>query len=281
MLTREIMAWVALWVLWGNTLLIALAAGKQAWRLLSRARVFRQVGLADGAEIALRGVVAPGSRFESVVEQNGRVASGGEDIVWHDRSYASRIAGEIVLEGGERVHVDSAEREAEVWVTQSTVDRSSACKSAADFDHAYTNARRVKGFARTVVAAIEPSAPVVAYGVARKTEAGWSLEPASGRLVVAEEDPRRWARGRALVVFAGFIPGIFAGAAACTWLALSQPIFDSATSKLGGLCAFLFFLLVLPAGTTVRDWMREPHERIVRGKWEKKAVASESGLATN
>jgi hypothetical protein len=63
------------------------------------------------------------------------------------------------------------------------------------------------------------------------------------------------------------VPGVVVGAAVCTIVAMHQPVFDSLVSKIGGLLGFIYFLLVLPAGTMVRDWMREPHERIVRGKW--------------
>jgi hypothetical protein len=35
----------------------------------------------------------------------------------------------------------------------------------------------------------------------------------------------------------------------------------------------VFFLLVLPAGTAVRDLVRVPSERILRGRWDEPRAA--------
>ncbi len=77
-----------------------------------------------------------------------------------------------------------------------------------------------------------------------------------------------------------FVPAILAGAAGCTALALTQPVFESVASKLGGLLGLVFFLVVLPAGTAIRDFMREPSRRFVRGVWEDPAVPEDASSGT-
>lgn len=270
MLSRELMGYVALWILWGNTLLVALAAAKRAIHLLARASWLGEVKPEDGEVGVLRGTVTSETLAELSVEQNGRHAAGGAPtIVWHDRGARSQVAGgEVELADGTKVEVVACERGAEVWLPVEAVQRAAACPDDASFDAAYAAARRVKGFARSVVVPVARGARVQLAGkLSRRPDGGLQVGPAHGRLLVATIDPARWARERAFAVLCGFIPAILAGAAACTALALREPVFESLASKAGGLLGFVFFLLVLPAGTAVRDFMREPHQRFVRGKW--------------
>jgi len=270
MLTPTVMGYVALWILWGNTLLVALAAAQRAWSLLRRVAARTRNPLEAGEVVLLQGKTqGDGVLAQHSVLQTGRIGAGSEPtILWHDRAYESRIhGGQLLLADGEIVRIEPARDSARVWLSPDAMDTSSRCPDPERFSSAYGDARRVKGFARTVVAAIEPGTQVFAAGLLRKTTDGWSLEAADGELLVSSFDPASWARKRAAFVFALFIPGILACAAACTALALSEPVFESVTSKLGGLLGFVFFLLVLPAGTALRDHLREPHERLLRGRW--------------
>lgn len=76
----------------------------------------------------------------------------------------------------------------------------------------------------------------------------------------------------------GFLPGMFLVAAICTALAMTEPVFDGWVSKLGGLVSVLYFLLVLPAGTMLRDAVRDPSAKSLGGRWvESRASAPSSG----
>jgi hypothetical protein len=265
MLTREIMGYVALWVLWGNTLLVAIAAAKQAFALLARAnqlRHHRVVGRVVGAPIA-----------ELAVDQIGRQGSGSSpSVLWHDKAYRGRIlGGEIEIEGKGIARVSPAS-DAVVWVDPALMQAAARCPSAAAFGDMHEAARKVKGAARSVVVPVGAGEIVSVVGALRGE--GDSLEiVTSGKPALLAIDPLRFAGDKSRLVLAYFVPGVVLGAAICTIIALHQPVFDSLVSKIGGLLSFIFFLLVLPAGTAVRDWMREPHERILRGKWTAPVVA--------
>lgn len=270
MLTREIMGYVALWVLWGNTLLVAIAAAKQAFALLARANRMRRdrvVGRVVGAPIA-----------ELAVDQVGRQGSGSTpSVLWHDKTYRGRIlGGEIEIEGKGVAKLAPAD-DAVIWIDPALMQEAARCPSAEAFGQMYEAARKVKGAARSVVVPAPAGEIVSVVGELRGE--GDSLEIVTiGKPTLLAIDPLRFAGDKSRLVLAYFVPGVVLGAAVCTIIALHQPVFDSLVSKIGGLLSFIFFLLVLPAGTAVRDWMREPHERILRGKWT--APASSAAEAT-
>lgn len=265
MLTREIMGYVALWVLWGNTLLVAIAAAKQAFALLARAnqlRARRVVGRVVGGPIA-----------ELAVDQIGRQGSGrAPSVLWHDKTYRGRIlGGRVEIEGKGTARLSPAD-DAVVWVEPSRMQEAARCPSASAFGDTHEAARKVKGAARSVVVPVSAGEIVSVPGELRGE--GDDLEIVmTGKPTVLAIDPLRFAADKSRIVLAYFVPGVVLGAAVCTIIALHQPVFDSLVSKLGGLLAFIYFLLVLPAGTMVRDWMREPHERILRGKWTAPAAS--------
>ncbi|MBL8740032.1 MAG: hypothetical protein JNK04_03025 [Myxococcales bacterium] len=262
MLSREIMGYAALWVLWGNTLLVAIAAAKQAFALLARANrlrarrvVGRVVAKEDGSPIA-----------ELCVDQIGRQGSGTTpSVVWHDKTYRGRILGGTIEVDGRPARLAPAET-AVVWVDPPKMQEAALCPSASAFADTYEAARKVKGASRTVVVPVSAGEIVSVPGELRGEGADLEIVPTAEPTLLAI-DPLRFAAEKSRIVLAYFVPGVVLGAAICTIVALHQPVFDSLVSKIGGLLGFIYFLLVLPAGTAVRDWMREPHERIVRGKW--------------
>lgn len=262
MLSHATMGVVALVILWGNTLLVALATAKQALALVARARRFE--GLVRGR------VVSQGPLAEHEVAQKGRLsATKSMSIVFHDCGFASRsLGGVIETEAGTRFAV--AKGPAEVWVTEHAVKEAQRCTGAEAFEEAYASARKVKGWTRSVVTAVEPGTEVFVSGrvTAAKDGAPATIAPGEHGLLVSTFDPRTWIRARALAALAGFIPAISAGALGCTLLALTEPVLEGTMSKIGGLAGLVFFLLVLPAGTAVRDWLRTPDRRFVRGRWE-------------
>lgn len=250
MLTREWMGVLALGILWVNTLLVVGAALQRAVAL-SRLRRAIAANLRRGA--------APSAGFASTtIEQLGRYGAGSKrTIVWHDRAYTSELGGgEILVGEGESLEVPRA-AQAMVWLPEATLEEAAAARTEQTFDEAYAGARKAKGFARKVSAAVPAGTDVFVAKV--RTDAGDTW-------LVSEIDPLAWCRARAGVIAAAFVPAVLAVASGITVLALWPPAFG-VVSIVGASLGVLYFLLVLPAGTAVRDWARLPHERIVRGVW--------------
>lgn len=285
MLSNEIMGYVALWILWGNTLLVALAALKRAGALSRQAtRLTRAKGAPSaGSERLFSAAILDhaGPRLAAyLVDQLGRHGAGSaRSIRWHDRGARSELGAGIVEAEGKRVRVEAAD--ADVWMGADEVDVAAACPSRAAFEEAYPSAKKTRGIDREL--AVELKAGRRAWFFGRLDEKDGALvlaAPAEGRILVSAMDPVVWLVRRARFVQLVFVPGIFAGAAGCTVLALTQPVFESVASKLGGLLGLVFFLVVLPAGTAVRDFLREPSQRFVRGVWEDPAARDAASAMT-
>jgi hypothetical protein len=280
-LSNEIMGYVALWILWGNTLLVALAALKRAGALAGRAReLSRSAGQpVAGAERLVRAKIIEhdGPHLAAFrVDQLGRYGTGAlRSIRWHDRKTHSELSSGVVEVDGERVSV--APEACEVWVGADEAEAAAACPSRATFEEAYPSAKKTRGVERDVVVELGAGRSVWLFG--RLKDQGGKLTlgaPSNGLLLVSAMDPIVWLARRVWFVRLVFVPAIFAGAAVCTALALTAPVFESLTSKLGGLLGLVFFLVVLPAGTALRDFLREPSQRIVRGVWEDPASAEQA-----
>ncbi len=274
MLTNEVMGWVALWVLWGNTALVALAAAKRAVALLRRASCLAPLAGTTGTG-TLTGKIASGDGPNGElcvleVEQVGRVGAGSPArIVFHDRAHRSTIhGGELELDDGKRVRV-AADQRAEVWSDEDEVKRAAECPSDMVFDEAMGSAKKARGYTHLVQVAFAPGRRVTLAGRVEDQDGVLRISaPDDGALVVSASPPAPQANRRALVVLLGFIPAIFAVAGVATRLALTAPLFESPIGKLGAALGVAHFLLVLPAGTAMRDFMRLPFERFVRGSWE-------------
>lgn len=274
MLTREVMGVFALGVLWLNTLLVVLAALARARDLLARRS---EMKLLDEKQPSGYGVLtghietagdAPPA--ELTIEQVGRHAAGAKRaILWHDRSHASAIRGGALVVGDTKLPIEAAsEAAAEVWLDESAVVAAARCESDAAFDATYPAAKKARGSARTVRTSIDAGTKVWVVSEARPTDDGALLGPGASRpLIIATFDPRSWLASRAtwLVLFA---PVALALCGACTAVALWKPVFDSPVSKVGGLLCFVYFLLVLPAGTRMRDATALPNVRALRGRWD-------------
>ena len=272
MLSNEVMGWVALWILWGNTALVLLAALKQA-SALSRRR----------AELlALAGEPVAGERFfparvvtandgavgTFVVDQLGRFGAGASRAIhWHDRQARSEITGGIVEADGRRLAIEPTER-AEVWVGADEVDAASRCPSRGAFEDAYPSAKKTRGVERELRVPIPRGRAVWVHGVVEERDGAAVVTAPPGRkLLVSAMDPVVWLGRRARFVQLFVVPGLILGAAIPTALALRAPVFESPASKIGGLLGLIYFLVVLPAGTALRDFLREPSQRLVRGVW--------------
>lgn len=294
MLTREIMGWFALAILWVNTLLIAAAAVKDLAALLRRrARLGGQRGqdLAPGYGL-LEGRVTRGEGPEGAlachrVEQVGRSAGDSEKeraILFGDRTAAGEVfGGAIAVEGGgAEVVIAPATERTEVWIAQAALIEAGACPSADAFDAAYADARRARGFTRTVEAALRAGQKVwIAGEIGRKGRDGAAVVTASRDrgILVSTLDPRKLL-GRKIALSIAAIAGILAGAAGVTALALTPPYFGP-ISTAGGALGLIYFLLVQPAGTALREAVLLPPEAFVRGAWTRaESAAGEPSLTS-
>jgi hypothetical protein len=264
MLSREWMGVVALCVLWGNTVLVALAALKNLQQLrkyLYGGRVLAVGALTPGEHQGIfRAELPPGKAFH-LVEQVGRVGAGATpSIVWHDRHAESRLLPCSARADGRAVELSGA---AAVWPRPGAVGAAATCSSPAEFEQALSAAKKPRGYDRPVEVSV--SGEVWIAGRVRSDEG--SIVVTGGPLVVSEEDPRVIVGRKTAFVVGVFIPTIFALAAGCTWLATFPTAFDNWVSKLGGVLSLIFFLLVLPAGTRVRDFLLPPHRSFLRGAW--------------
>lgn len=279
MLTREIMGALALAILWVNTLLVALAAWKQASEKLRLHRDLRP--LAPGAKgtglFAARVDAADEGRTIARyrLEQIGRAgaeAGGRRTIHFGDRVFRGESLGGEVIAGNMRVRIPKGE--ASVWVAREDVIAAAACPDQARFDEVFEQARKARGHVREVTVAIEAGSPVWIGGEVHDEGGELSVRAAPGTgLLVSAVEPRAWLRRAAALAIVFSIVEI-AIAAGVTFLVLRAPIFDGWTSRIGGALGLGFFLAVQPIGTAVRDALRDPSLAFVRGRWIEPASSS-------
>ncbi len=273
MLTNSLMGVLALGILWINDLLVALAAYQRLRALSVRNARLRPIGSVEVGQVGLlRGKLRSdeGERnvARTLVEQHGRYGTGAaRSILWHDRRYGSESLGGSIVVDGKSLRIE-ADARAEVWPELDALEKASVCPSATAFDEAFTHARKAKGFVRTVETTLGDGDEVWVYGEIAKSSAGLCVRAnADAPLLISAIDPGAWCRRQVLYLGGLVIPLVVGAAAVCTVLALTRPFFGP-VSMVGGGLGFLYFLLVLPAGTAARDAVREPHRRILRGKWE-------------
>lgn len=269
MLSNTWMGAVALFILWGNTLLVLLAALRNLGSLRALVADTRPLDVASLPVGTHRGwfrASASAPVATHVIHQLGRLAAGGAPaIIWHDqRAESTSLEAELTV--GQRAIAVPARREhVAVWADEGTVRARAACPSPAEFDLAAAGARKPKGFERPVEVALSGDVHVV--GTVRVGPEAALVVDAENPLVLSAFDPVAFVRRRTLVVVFLFIPITIGLAGVCTALALTPPVFESWVSKLGGMLGLLFFLLVLPAGTRLRDFLLPPHRQFLRGAW--------------
>jgi hypothetical protein len=265
MLTVEVMAWLALAILWVNTLLVAAAALKELAALGARLRAMAPVWKAR----VVRGDGRTGAIAGHRVDQIGRAGRDdrAEIILFADQRTAGEIYGGLVETTGDggaarEIAVEPA-IEAEVWVSMGEMRAAATCPSAARFDEAFAFARKARGYSRTVETMIREGATVWLAGEAPAAEQGDTIATAW----ISSVDPRAFCRSRQ-VMLGAFAAGILAVAAGCTAVALAPPAFGT-VSKIGAAMCLAFFLLVQPAGTALRDAARVPSRAVLRGRWRR------------
>lgn len=293
MLSRELMGLLALGILWVNTLLVALAAAKDLAALLAKRRSLRALHLELGELHAgvlvgrvARGDGPGGALAAQSIEQIGRSAGeGGEAGATRAILFSDRAASGVIFGGALRVEIAPGEAEeiaiaaaegAEVWLPREELERAAEEPSGDSFDRAYEDAKKARGYARTVTASVEAGRTIwIAGELTREGDDGAFRiggPPAHGAaVIVSTVDPRALC-GRKIALSIVAIGGILAVAAGSTALALTRPHFGI-VSTLGGAAALAFFLLVQPAGTMLRDAVRLPHRALLRGAWRREEGA--------
>jgi hypothetical protein len=252
-LSREIMGELALTILWVNVLLIAAATMKQRAALVRLRRGLTAVRRA----MVTRGDGPEGAFAASDVKQVGRLGSASvPTIAFHDQDYASTLHGGLLrLEDGSEEELSAGP--AAVWVDEGTFRDAGREPSEAAFDAACADAKKARGFARTVRAALPKGRDVFIATLFPGTN--------TERRLVSALDPEAWlAKKTRLASF--FIVSEVLAAGLCTAACLHAPVFG-AISTAGGAASLAFFLLVQPVGTLVRDALRTPDRAIRRGTW--------------
>jgi hypothetical protein len=296
-LTRELMGLLALGILWVNVLLIAADALRRAralgqlGRTLAGARVSsadelasdRAPGSGGARDVLVSGTItSEGPLALCEIEQTGRVGSSDTEtkrsISFHDRRYVGRAPGGTLDVEGRTVRVAEASS-ADVWVEASELVTRGAMGSPAELDAAYPDAKRGRGFHRTVSVSLERGRRVWAFGSldassdrALPTLGTLGPSKATGTLLVATFEPLSFTRAARAKLF-GFAFALLAAAAGVTALALVPPTFGP-LSTVGAALGLALFLLAQPAGVSVKEAVRDPGKQPLRGAWRVTLSAS-------
>jgi hypothetical protein len=249
-LSRELIGAVALGFFWIHTLLIAGAAGLDFRALGQLRRGTIRVGI-------IRSGRGPGGALaRNAVEQIGR--SKGDGVIhFSDAAHRSELFGGVIeidpgAQGGTELELAPSE-DAVIWPAIERRLEAAAPESAEVIAAAQAEARRARGFARTVDVALGPGDRV------------FIVERDGTPIIVSAVDPRRWVASKRFLI-AGFVLAELVLAAACTTAILWPPLFDW-TSMLGAAAALGLFLGVQPLGVAVQDAVRTPDRAYLRGHW--------------
>lgn len=246
MLTNEIIGAVALFFFWLHILLIAGAAWLDGRKLAALVRGRVRAGV-------VRSGRGPGRALAcNVVEQIGR--SKGDGVIhFSDAGHRSELFGGVIeLDDGSELALEPA-TELAVWPAAQRRREAAAADSAERIASAAVEARRARGWARSVGVTIGQGERV------------FVLERDGQPRVVASMDPRRWvARKRGLI--GGFVLAELALASACTIAILWPPLFDW-VSMIGAASALGLFLGAQPIGVAVQEAVRTPDRAYLRGRW--------------
>jgi len=261
MLTRELMGLGALAILWVNTLLIAAAAWQELSKLLAKKRALADAGVVRARIVKGAGA---GDAFATMsVEQTGHGNGESPDkkaILFHDRSHAGAVFGGVVEIDGKEIEIP-ASKTGEVWVALEQLRREGEYPGDDAFDAAFVNAKRAKGYARTVTAKIAAGADV------------WLAKDGS---FVSTLEPAPLLSKYASLAFVAIV-GFFAAVTGITFLALQTPHFGT-VSIVGGVLGLAYFLTVQPLGTMLRDAVRLPSVAWLRGDWIRKVSGSRASV---
>lgn len=262
MLSRELMGLGALAILWVNTLLIAAAAWKELSKLLAKKRALADAGVVRGRVVKGAG---DSDAFATLsVEQTGH--GNGESphqkaILFHDRKHSGEVFGGVVEIDGKEIEIP-ASKSGEVWVALEQLRREGEYPGDDAFDAAFVQAKRAKGYGRTVTAKISVGTDV------------WLAK--DGSFVSTIEPPPLLSKYASLAFVT--IVGFFAAVTGITFLALQPPHFGP-VSIIGGVLGLAYFLTVQPVGTMLRDAVRLPSVAWLRGDWIRKVRGNEASVS--
>lgn len=258
MLSRELMASALLALSWITAFMIALDA------LIDMRAMFRR--LSEWKTTLLTGTVVASELASHEVEQRVKQLDSEEPgLVFFDRKHVSHVAGGAVTVGNEQLEVVAGPG-AEVWIDAATREAAAACSAPTEFDGLMKSAQGAGGGLRTVRTSIRAGTPVWLVG-----------EKKVGKLevsVVANFDPRSWAKGR-LVGITGLQLLNLVWVAAGTVLALWPPAFGPIS--IGGAIVLIgHFLGMTALAMGIREKSRSPAIAFLRGSWQRPAEAAAS-----
>lgn len=254
MIPNEWMGLALLGIAWVTAFMIALDALIDARALAAKLGAWRGA-LLEGT------VVAPELAVHEVAQRVKQLDAATPGLVFFDRTHVSTVRGGGVTVGAETLEVTGAPG-AEVWIDADTRRRAAACSSTADFDALDKLAQGAGGGLRTVKTSVRAGQRVWLEG----SRQGERFEAR----VVANFDPRPWARGR-ISRIAGLIIVNFAWVALGTALALWPPVFGNVSIG-GALVLVGHFLGMTPLAMAARERSRWPAVQFLRGEWRRDAV---------
>lgn len=267
--TREILGVLALAVLWINSLLIFAVALRQAANVRAvRSRLVRARGRGE----LIRGEVASagGEAFAlRTISQIGRAMTvkGPERILFSDGPQSFDVIGGVVETPEGPIEVArAAPGLGEVWTSEAREQEVASRADARAFDAAYKPASTQRGFRREVVIDVRAGDAVWVSG----SRSGDRLEATEDKpLLVSLVDPIAWCGGRIRAAYA-FVATAALLLCGLTTLVLWPPRFGT-LSTIGGALCLAYFILVQPAGVSLRDRVRVPSRRLVGGLWRRAA----------
>ncbi len=259
------MGLLALGVLWLNTGLILAVAFSTLRNVVALRK--RLSDAKDRGELVNGRVTTKRTLAVRRIRQLGRALTvrGPERIAFTDGAQSFEIfGGTISTDEGEITVAPAHSHESEVWLDPVQArERASAC-TANDFEPAYAEASKFKGFARDLELQIESGDRVWVYG-AREDDT--FMARTNQPLLVSLVDPIAYLNERARILVV-FLCGAALSLFAVSVLALSTPHFGIASS-IGGALGLAYFLAIQPIGTAVRDLVKTPARRMVGALWQR------------
>ncbi|MCA9684831.1 MAG: hypothetical protein KC457_21790 [Myxococcales bacterium] len=278
-LTPSVMGALALGFFWIHTLLIAGAALMDLRALSTLRRRLRPLTLADGAvglaKVRSRGIGRgpSGELACNRVRQVGR-SKGDEHIHFSDACHESEIYGGEVDVLGDVAEIVGGES-GQVWPDLQVRRRMAANEDADMVRAVIPEARRGRGWTRTVEVTLGERPDQSLWVFARLRRHGGRAEPVRWRLLpiedagvpllLAADDPRAWIRSKQVLIVA-FVVAELLVAGLCTVLVLWPPVFGW-VSMLGAAASLGFFLGVQPLGVSLNEAVRTPDRAYLRGSW--------------
>jgi hypothetical protein len=262
------MGLLALGILWLNAGLVLAVALRQ----IANVHALRQrFSVAKGKGELVAGKVIDGEPLaRRSIRQLGRTITtkGHDRILFTDGLQSFEVCGGAIETDDGTIEIAAAQSaESEVWTHAAREREGTACASEIEFERAFADASKFKGFARDIELAVQSGDRVWVYGARTDdTLRARTDEP----LLVSLVDPVAYCESRVRILVL-FVTGSLLALIAVSALALWPPHFGL-VSTLGGALGLAYFLAIQPLGTAVRDAVKTPARRTVGAFWERPSL---------